>query len=221
MAEPRTRAHRGFTIERVGGEYRTMVRYLPRYVGAETSDGVVAAKRYREVCAELDRLIERGRLKEVKRAADGGAPPHVMRDERLATLRAKRGTDEWRENGEALRRQREEEMAFQIERRRKLRVNDWEWASFQVNERKLDIAMDEFEGMLMDAAMDLDIPFDETDTIAYDIMVAYLSSEVMTGKPTKAKVAMTIRLLTHLSFAVEDALDFLGRHWAVYVTVKP
>lgn len=213
--------HRGFKIEKVGKEYRATVRYLPRFVGAETSIGTVMAKRQREVCAELDRLIERGRIKEVKPVTTPTELPfHVKREERVAALKAKRGTDEWRANGEALIIQRAEEERIAAIRKEQRRVDDWEWAAFQISDRTFHNAMDEFEGMMIDASDDLGLGVDESDAIAYDIMESFLMGEVLVGKPTKGKVALAIRMLGHLSMGVEDALDYIERHTSVSVVKR-
>lgn len=218
----RVKTHRGFSIRRIDGVFQAEVRYQPRWIGAETSVGVVSAKRYRDVVAELDSLIEKGRIKETRALTTGGALPfHVRRDKRLALVKSRRGTEEWRADGEALAKARAEEMALQVARREARRIDDWEWASFQVPDRKVDIALDEFEGMMIDAADDLGLGVGEADAIAYDIMVAYLSCEVMTGKPTKAKVALAIRLLRHLSMDVEESIEFVWRHWTNAREVKP
>lgn len=136
-------------------------------------------------------------------------PFHTKRDERLAQTLAMRGTEEWRKRGEELMEARRLRRAATVDRKRQLRIDDWEFASWDVPDKKLAKHRDAFESMLQEVSEDSGM---EPDVVAYDVMCSYLDMEVLRRTPTpKSETALAIALLRILSMDVEESLDLIER----------
>lgn len=134
------------------------------------------------------------------------------RERRNEEARAKRGTEEWREAGAQLVKEREEARAREEARRSDPFAgteDEWELATWDISPRMLDRTTRRFDATLKEASEDSG---QEPDVIAMDMLDAFLFCDVFAKGLTKRTIAMALELLrTQFAMPVGEALDHLRR----------
>lgn len=135
------------------------------------------------------------------------------REQRIAARVAARHSAEWRSGGEQLTQQRVEQQRVDLAARaaaaQQRAVEFWELQCATVRPSTLTRHSSAFEQWLASAAADQSV---EPESVAYDVLCSYITSEVLFGRANRARVAVAIELLrTVYALTIEDALDTLQR----------
>lgn len=135
------------------------------------------------------------------------------RSARIAARLAARHSDAWRAGGAQLIEQREQLQRAEIVERaaaaQRRAVEFWEQQCRTVRSSTIAAHSAAFEQWLASAAADQSV---EPESIAWDVLCSYITSEVLYGRASRARVAVALTLL-RVVYALDtaEALDTLQR----------